>query len=97
LKSLEMLPLIADMRQGAEAIRQTELEKTLRRLPDLTEAERDHIEAMTQALVKKIMHAPTTRLRVEATSPRASEYAAVARALFNLSDAHAHPISIAAD
>ena len=86
MKSLEILPLIADMHQNAEAIRQTELEKTLRRLPELTEAERSHIEAMTQALVKKLLHAPTHRLHVEAASPRSSEYAAVARRLFNLSD-----------
>jgi glutamyl-tRNA reductase len=85
-RSLDMLPLIADIRQNAEAIRQTELEKTLRRLPDLTEAERTHIEAMTQALVKKILHAPTDRLRVEAANPKASEFAAVARTLFNLSN-----------
>jgi glutamyl-tRNA reductase len=97
LKSLDMLPLIADLRQNAEAIRQTELEKTLSHLPDLTEAERDHIEAMTQALVKKLLHAPTHRLRAEATSPRASEYAAIARTLFNLSDERIHPTSTAAD
>jgi len=47
----------------------------------------DHIEAMTQALVNKILHAPTHHLHTEAASPRASEYAAVARRLFNLSDA----------
>jgi len=87
-KSLDMLPLIADIRQNAEAIRQTELEKTLRRLPDLTEAERNHIEAMTQALVKKLLHAPTHRLRTEASSPRASEYASMARTLFNVSNEH---------
>lgn len=97
LKSLDMLPLIANMRQSAEAIRQTELEKTLRRLPDLTEAERAHIEAMTQALVKKILHAPTNRLRAEAASPRASEYATIARTLFNLSDERTYPTSTAAD
>jgi glutamyl-tRNA reductase len=97
LKSLDILPLIADMRQNAEAIRQTELEKTLRRLPDLTEAERSHIEAMTQALVKKLLHAPTNRLRTEAASPRASEYADVARKLFNLSDEGARSPSTASD
>ena len=86
MKSLEMLPIITDIRQQAEGIRQVELDKTLRYLPDLTDAERNHIEAMTQALVKKLLHAPTHRLRTEAASPRASEYAAVARTLFNLSD-----------
>jgi glutamyl-tRNA reductase len=84
LKSLEMLPIIADMRQNAEAIRQAELEKTLRRLPGLTDAERTRIEAMTQALVKKILDAPTQRLHAEASCPHAPEYAAVARTLFGL-------------
>jgi glutamyl-tRNA reductase len=97
LRSLEMLPLIADIHQNAEAIRQTELEKTLRRLPHLTEAEREHIEAMTQALVRKLLHAPTHRLRAEAASPRASEFAAMARTLFNLSKERPAPTSTAAD
>jgi glutamyl-tRNA reductase len=85
LKSLEMLPLIADIHQRAEAIRTTELEKTLRRLPDLTEAERERIEALTQALVQKLLDHPTRHLRAEAASQRAPEYAALARKLFNLS------------
>jgi glutamyl-tRNA reductase len=97
LNSLDMLPLIATMRQNAEAIRQAELEKTLRHLSDLTEEERRHIEALTQALVKKLLHAPTQRLRAEATSPRASEYATIARTLFNLSEEHSYPTSTAAD
>jgi len=97
LKSLEMLPVITGMRQNAEAIRQAELEKTLRRLPDLTETERARIEAMTQALVKKLFDSPTRRLHAEAKSPHAPKYAEVARALFNLTDEHPGPISIAAD
>ena len=79
-----MLPIIADMHQQAETIRQMELDKTFRRLPDLTEAERNRIEAMSQALVKKLLQAPTHRLRAEAACPHAPEYAAVARTLFGL-------------
>jgi len=97
MKSLEMIPIISDIRQQAETIRLAMLEKTLRRLPDLTEAERSRIEAMTQALVKQILHAPTNRLRAEAGSSRAPEYAAVVRMLFNLSDEPKSPTSIAAD
>ncbi len=81
---LLFLPLIADMRQQAEQIRQAELEKTLRRLPDLTDAERARIEALTMALVKKLLDSPTNRLRAEATCPHAPEYATVARTLFGL-------------
>ncbi|NOT04161.1 MAG: glutamyl-tRNA reductase [Anaerolineales bacterium] len=104
MKSLEMIPIISNIRQQAETIRLETLEKTMRRLPDLTEAERAHIEAMTQALVKKILHAPTHRLRAEASCPHAPEYAAVARTLFGLPSeglcnfsGQACPISIAAD
>jgi len=84
-KSMDMLPLIADLRQQAEAIRQAELNKTLRRLPDLNEAERARIEALTQALVKKLLDTPTNRLRAQANTPTAPEYASVARTLFGLS------------
>lgn len=97
LKSSEMLPLIADIRQQAEAIRTAELEKTLRRLPDLTDSERERIEALTQALVQKLLDHPTRHLRAEAASQQAPEYAALARKLFNLSEEQLHPESTAAD
>ena len=83
--SLDMLPLIAGLRRRAEAIRQAELNKTLRRLPDLNEAERARVEALTQALVKKLLDTPTNRLRAQANTPSAPEYADVARTLFGLS------------
>jgi glutamyl-tRNA reductase len=97
LKSLEMLPIIANIRQRAEAIRTAELEKSLRRMPDLTEIERERIEALTHALVKKLLDHPTRRLREEALSLRAPEYADLARMLFNLSDDHLNSTSTAAD
>jgi glutamyl-tRNA reductase len=92
-----MLPIIANIRQQAEAIRLAELERTLRRMPDLTDAERQRIEALTQALVKKLLDHPTRRLREEATSHRAPEFAALARTLFNLSAEHLSSTSTAAD
>lgn len=84
LHSLDMLPLITDMQQQAEKIRQTELQKTLRRLPDLTDAQRTRIEALTWALVNKILDHPTNRLRAEATLPNAPEYVSLVRSLFGL-------------
>jgi glutamyl-tRNA reductase len=84
LDSLDMLPLITDIRQQAETIRRAELDKTLRRLPELTDSERARIEALTMALVKKLLDSPTNRLRTEASCPHAPEYATVARTLFGL-------------
>lgn len=77
--ALDVLPLISDMRQQAEAIRRSEVEKTLRRLPGLGETEREHIEILTQALVKKLLDRPTRQLRADAP-----EYAEAARALFGI-------------
>lgn len=102
--SLDMLPLITGMRQRAETIRRDELEKTLRRMPDLSQAERERIDALTQSLVKKLLENPTRRLRSEATCPHAPEYATVARTLFGLSEeglcsfsGHSCPVSAATD
>ena len=97
LKSLEMLPIIADIRQQAETIRVAELQKTLRRMPDLTETERERIEALTQALVQKLLDHPTRHLRAEAVSQHAPEYAALVRKLFNLPEEQIQPGSAAAD
>jgi glutamyl-tRNA reductase len=103
--SLDMLPLITGMRERAEMIRRDELAKTLRRMPDLTDLERERIEALTQSLVKKLLDQPTRRLRAEATCPHAPEFATVTRTLFGLEDGSglcgfsgaACPVSTAAD
>lgn len=84
MEEWKILPVIADIRQQAENIRRELVEKTLRHLPDLTEEERNRIEAMTQAMVKRILHQPTRYLRSEASSPQAMEVAAFARVLFGL-------------
>jgi glutamyl-tRNA reductase len=66
-------------------------------MPDLTDAERERIEALTQALVRKLLDQPTRSLRDEAGSHRAPEYAAMARRLFNLSAAESNSSATAAD
>ena len=83
-QQLEVFPLIAELHQRAETIRQAELEKTLRHMPDLSAQERDRLDALTHALVKKLLHAPTARLRTAAGGPQAAGYAEAARVLFDL-------------
>jgi glutamyl-tRNA reductase len=90
LESLAMRPLIAGIRQQAEALRQAELAATFRHLPNLTEDEREHIDLMTRALMKKFLETPTRRLQAESTCPHAPAYAAVARTLFGLMPEAAH-------
>ncbi len=84
LRSLEVLPLIAEWSARAEALRQAEVEKTLRRLPGLSAEEQARIEKMSRALVKKLLAPALRQLRLEAGGPQAAEYASVVRRLFDL-------------
>ena len=84
LASLDMLPLIFDLKQQAERIRQSELKKTLRQLPNLSDDERERIEVLTQALVKKLVDAPAGKLRKVSASSQAVCYAQATRVLFNI-------------
>lgn len=84
LQTLEVVPLIAQLNQYAEGIRQAELEKTLRRLPSLSEEERERLDLMTQALVRKLLHQPITQLRERAGTSQAAQHAETARHLFGL-------------
>jgi len=56
-------PTVAALRRRAEETRRAELERTLARLRHLDEADRRRVEAMSKALVKRLLHAPVTRLR----------------------------------
>jgi glutamyl-tRNA reductase len=87
LETLDVIPIIAEIHQQAEAVRLAELEKTFRRLPDLSENEKQRIEAMTSTLVKKILSTPVVRLKSHSSNPQAAELATLARELFGLGDA----------
>jgi glutamyl-tRNA reductase len=56
-------PTIAALQQRAEQLRRDEVERTLRRSPELDESARERIDVMTQSLMRKLLHAPIARLR----------------------------------
>lgn len=84
LSTLDVVPVIANLRRQAEAIRQAEIEKTIRRMPDLPPEAQEQIDALTRSIVKKILHSPTIRLREAANGPDAMEYVEITRGLFGL-------------
>ena len=86
LRTLEVAPLIRDLRERAEAIRQAELQKTLRKMPHLSEEDHARLDALTRAIVNKLLHSPTAELKTAALGARGAETAAVARRLFGLHD-----------
>lgn len=84
-RELEVEPLVASIRQQAEAIRRHEVDRALRDLGDLDPETAERIEHLSRALVKKLLHEPTLRLRERAGAGEADEAAATIRELFGLS------------
>jgi len=83
-QSLEVTPTIVALRKKFEEIRQKELEKTLSLHPDLSEKEKHSLEAMTSAIINKILHDPLTLLKQKNEEAMAELYLDTLRALFGL-------------
>ncbi len=79
-------PVLAGLHAQAEAIRQAELEKTLRRLDHLNLSERDRetIKALSAGIVKKLLAAPRTNLKERMQGGDGQVYLDVLRELFDL-------------
>ena len=84
-RELEVEPLVASLRQLAESIREQEVERALRRLGEVDPETAEQIELLSRALVKKLLHEPTVRLRERAGEGDADDVAAAVRELFGLS------------
>lgn len=91
LASLEVVPTIRMLRDKVDSIRQQELARAFNRLPDLTERERAVVEAMTVALVNKILNDPTQRLKGMAGEGAAGEAIETVTKLFDLRQPEAEP------
>jgi glutamyl-tRNA reductase len=63
LTSLEVVPTIVDLRKKSNELMQKELAKTINALSSLSDKDRQAIEKMANAVVNKILHAPTTFLK----------------------------------
>ena len=78
----EVAPTVTALRQHAEALRAGELERHRTRLSGLDEREREAVDALTKAIVAKILHEPTVRLKDAAASPRGERLSSAIRDLF---------------
>ena len=85
------VPVLARLRAHAEAVARAEAEKTLAALQGLDERHQKSVRAMALAIVNKLMHQPTSRLRAEAGQGPLGEAAA---ALFGLDEPGPAPIPV---
>lgn len=84
LRTRQVAPTIAELYNRAETIRAAELQKALRRLGRVTERERQVLEAMTSALVRKLLHLPVVSLKRLAVGEGGDVSLRLARELFGL-------------
>jgi glutamyl-tRNA reductase len=84
LDSMQVVPTIAAMRAEAERMRELEFAKARKRLGSLSERDLETVESLTQAIVNKMLHHPTSRLREAATEKDGYAYVEAARRLYGL-------------
>lgn len=83
-QGFKVRPLIRAMMSRAEEIRRSHLERTVKRLPKLSDEERYRLEMMTRAIVTKILKGPVHNLKVKRAGNR--DYAAMVKELFQLDE-----------
>ncbi len=77
-------PLVAQLHESAERVRAREMARFAGRLAALDDDERDTVDTLTRAIVAKLLHGPSVRLRHEAGTPAGERNAAVLSDLFDL-------------
>jgi glutamyl-tRNA reductase len=84
LGDVEVIPTIVSLRERLEEIGRGEVRKTLARLPDATPETRAAIEALSAAIVNKVLHAPITKLRESSRAGSHRSWLEVVHELFGL-------------
>jgi len=83
-QTLEAKPTIGRLMQMAEDVRKRQFNMTLKKLPPLTDEQQESLEAMTRAIVKKILHNPIQYLKENGHT--SDEVVRVLHELFALDD-----------
>ena len=90
LASLEVVPTIAALRERGDEVVRRVLAENEGRWENLSEADRERLEAMAKAIASRLLHEPTLRMRRSAGSDDAYFYVSALRELFGL-DAETEP------
>jgi glutamyl-tRNA reductase len=82
--SREVAPLVTALRDRAESVRAAEVARFASRLDGLGPDQLEAVEALTRAIVAKLVHDPTIALKDAAGSPRGERLAESLRDLYDL-------------
>ncbi len=83
-QDFKVRPVIRAMMSKAEEIRRSHLDRTVKKLPSLSDEERYSLEMMTKAIVAKILKDPIHNLKANGHSNR--DYAEMVKELFQLNE-----------
>jgi glutamyl-tRNA reductase len=87
LRGRSAVPVLADLRRVGDGVAEAEAHRTLQHLgAALDDKQREHVRAMAHAIVNKLLHEPTTRLRRAAELGVEAELADATARLFGFSD-----------
>lgn len=84
LRIEQVTPTIVSVQETLEEIRAAEVAKALRRMPGLTDEQRQQVEAMTRSMINKIAHGPISELRRHASEPEGGHAIEVIKKVFHL-------------
>jgi len=84
-RARELGPLIDQLYQRYHEQAKEELQRTLTKLPNISAAEREHLEELTRRIVNKLLHDPIRALRdADSLHAPAAQYSHALRKLFQL-------------
>jgi len=85
-ESLEVVPTIVSLQEKMEKMRKKELAKTLAALPRLSATEQRAMEALSQAIINKILHGPITQLKKTGRNSEGEAHVDMVKKLFQLDE-----------
>jgi glutamyl-tRNA reductase len=90
--ALEVVPAIAALRARGDQVAERVLAENENRWKDLCDEDRERVEAIVGAVVSRLLHTPTRRLRDVAGTDRAYETVSAMRELFDLDTETSAPL-----
>ncbi|HEX7443052.1 MAG TPA: hypothetical protein VF320_04135, partial [Acidimicrobiales bacterium] len=83
-RARDAAPMVSALRSRVEEARLAELDRQRSKRSDLDDAQWEQVDAVTRAMVAKLLHQPTVVLKEAAGTPRGERLVEALRALFDL-------------
>jgi glutamyl-tRNA reductase len=83
-RARDAAPMVSALRSRVEDVRRAELDRQRAKRSDLDEAQWEQVDAVTRAMVAKLLHQPSVTLKEAAGTPRGERLVESLRTLFDL-------------